>query len=101
MPEVVLRDGIDPEDPERVVLAVVVDPEGSPGERAVMAVGDYCFPDEEADVAHILQTDAFTECHLDAGRGDSGLHGLPVPGRSDGRIDQTDFPLIFAPPPEK
>jgi hypothetical protein len=92
MPEVVLRDGIDPEDPERIVLAVVVDPDGSPGEQAVMAVGDYCFPDEEANVAHILQTDAFTECHLDAGKLTVDFMVFPSPARSAGRIDEADFP---------
>jgi hypothetical protein len=92
MPEAVLRDGIDPEDPERVILAVVVDPHGSPGERAVMAVGDYCFPDEEANVAYILQTDAFTECDLKAGQLTVDFMVFPSPARSDGRIDETDFP---------
>jgi hypothetical protein len=92
MPEVVLRDGIDPNDPERVVVAVVLDPDGSPGERAVMAVGDYCFPDEEANVAHILQTDAFTECHLAEGELTVDFMVFPSPARSDGRIDEADFP---------
>jgi hypothetical protein len=91
MPELVLPDGIDPEDPERVVLAVVVDPEGSLGERAVMAVGDYCFPDEEANVAHILQTDAFIECALEAD--EVLVYTTPLD-----RLTEEDCPLIFAPP---
>ncbi|MFC3890980.1 hypothetical protein ACFOWZ_05795 [Lentzea rhizosphaerae] len=53
MPEVVLRDGLDPNEPDRVVLAVVVDPEGSPGEWAVAKIGQFCYLDEEDEVAYI------------------------------------------------
>ena len=49
MPEVVLRDGLDPNEPDRVVLAVVIDPKGSPGEQAVARIGEFCYVDEEDD----------------------------------------------------
>ncbi|MET0233692.1 MAG: hypothetical protein ABW224_03535 [Kibdelosporangium sp.] len=92
MAEAVLRNGIDPEDLDRVILAVVIDPDGSPGERAVMALADSSFPDEEANVAHILQTDAFTECELNAGELTVDFMVFPSPARADGQIDDADFP---------
>lgn len=92
MAEVALRDGLDPKDPERVVLAVAIDPHGSTGERAVAVMGDYCFPDEEAGVGHILATDAFAECHLDGGVVTVDIMLYPSPARSDERINEADFP---------
>jgi hypothetical protein len=92
MAEVALRTGLDPNDPERVVLAVAVDPDGSVGERAVAVMGDYCFPDEEAGVGHILATDAFVECRLDSGVVTVDFLLYPSPARSDERINEADFP---------
>jgi hypothetical protein len=42
MPEVVLRGGLVPNEPDRVVLAVVIDPQGSPGEWGVAKIGELC-----------------------------------------------------------
>ncbi|QFZ19807.1 hypothetical protein [Saccharothrix syringae] len=67
MPEVVLRTGLHPTHPEALALAVVIDPQGSPGERAVALVGDYCYVDEEDGVAYILQTDAWAEGRVEDG----------------------------------
>ncbi|TDV43170.1 hypothetical protein [Actinophytocola oryzae] len=92
MAEVALRDGLDPKHPERVVLAVAIDPEGSAGERAVAVMGDYCFPDEEQGLGHILATDGFTECHLDDGVVTVDIMLYPSPARADPRIDEADFP---------
>lgn len=92
MAELALRDGLDPKHPEQVVLAVAVDPDGSVGERAVAVMGDYCFPDEEAGLGHILATDAFVECRLDSGVVTIDFMLYPSPARSDERIDEADFP---------
>jgi hypothetical protein len=92
MAQVALRNGLDPKDPDRVVLAVSIDPHGSPGERAVVVMSDYCFPDEDAGVAHILATDAFAECRLEDGVVTVDIMLFPSPARSDERINETDFP---------
>ncbi|TDV43131.1 hypothetical protein [Actinophytocola oryzae] len=68
MPEVVLRDGINPDDADEVVLAVVIDGEdGSPGERAVADLGDRSVVDEDAGVCYVLQTDAWADASLEDG----------------------------------
>lgn len=62
MAEVVLRRGINPDFPEELVLAVVVDPDGSPGERAVAALGGRCY---EGDGAfYLAQTDGWAASSL-------------------------------------
>jgi hypothetical protein len=45
--EVVLDTGINPDDPDELVLAVVIDQEASVGERAIMALGDLSYPDAD------------------------------------------------------
>lgn len=67
MPEVVLRDGINPDDTDEVVLAVVIDWEGSPGEQAVADLGDRSAVDEDAGVCYIQQTDAWADATLTDG----------------------------------
>jgi hypothetical protein len=68
MPEVVLRDGINPDDPDEVVLAVVIDSEeGTPGEQAVAELGDLSAVDEDDGVCYVQQTDAWAERHLENG----------------------------------
>lgn len=67
MAEVELDTGINPDDPDELVLAVVIDPEGSAGERALIALGDYCYPDEDTGVYYILGTDAYADRRLEDG----------------------------------
>jgi hypothetical protein len=59
--EVELGTGINPDDPDELVLAVVIDPEASDGERALMALGDLCYPDDETGVYYISATDAYAD----------------------------------------
>jgi hypothetical protein len=59
--EVVLDTGINPDDPDELVLAVVINPEASEGERAIMALGDLSYPDEEG-VYHV--TGAYADRRL-------------------------------------
>jgi len=61
MVEAVLETGIDPDDPDALVLAVVIDPAGSAGERALVALGDLCYPDEDTGGYYILGTDAYAD----------------------------------------
>lgn len=67
MAEVVLETGINPDDPDEWVLAVVIDPEGDDGERALVAIGDLCHPDEETWQCHVARTDAYAERRLEDG----------------------------------
>jgi hypothetical protein len=67
MAEVVLETGINPDDPDEWVLAVVIDPEGEDGERALVAIGDLCQPDEETWQCHVPRTDAFAVPRLEDG----------------------------------
>jgi hypothetical protein len=65
--EVELETGINPDDPDELVLAVVVDREGPDDERAVLALGELCYPDEETGVYYVLGTDAYAERRLEDG----------------------------------
>jgi hypothetical protein len=144
MPEVVLRAGIDPDEPDGVRLAVVIDPRESPGEWAIAKIGDFCYVDEEDEVAYILQTDAWAERRLEDGEltvdimvyeamlqhfddvdltlfeersphDPRAVRVLRVTGTTThdtlpdetlvymtplDRLDEEDWPLVFAPPPE-
>lgn len=144
MAEVVLRGGLDSDEPDRVLLAVVIDPKGSPGEWAVARIGDFCYVDEDDEVAYILQTDAWAERHLANGEltvdimvyeamlrhfddvdltlfeershhDPDAVRVLRVTGTTThdtlpdetlvyltplDRLDEDDWPLVFAPPPE-
>ncbi|MCH0539991.1 hypothetical protein I3F58_10520 [Streptomyces sp. MUM 203J] len=63
VPEVWVRSGMDPDDPEAVVVAVVMDPKGSPEERAVLELGNRAH--EMEDCFGLLQTDGWAERRLD------------------------------------
>jgi hypothetical protein len=67
MPEVVLRAGIDPDEPDEVLLAVVIDWEGSPGEQAVADLGDRSAVIEEDGVCYVQQTDAWADSRIEDG----------------------------------
>lgn len=93
MAEVVLRAGVNPDDPEAVLLAVVIDPEGSAGERAVASVGNYCYVDEEDRVAYILQTDAWADRHLENGVLTVDILAYPSVQKDYlDSVDETTFP---------
>ena len=67
MAEVELETGLDPDDPDELVLAVVVDPEGSAEERVVIALGELSHPDGRTGVHHVLPTDAHADRRLEDG----------------------------------
>ncbi|WP_327675605.1 hypothetical protein [Kitasatospora sp. NBC_00458] len=61
-----VRTGINPDDPDAPVVALLVDPEGPPGERAVARLGWY---GHEGDGAvFLLPTDGWAEHALDGDR---------------------------------
>jgi 3-oxoacyl-[acyl-carrier protein] reductase len=61
-----IRPGIDPDDPDTPVAVLVVDPGGTPGERAVVRLGALCH--ELQHWACLLQTDGWAEHTWDSGR---------------------------------
>ncbi|GAB2898654.1 hypothetical protein [Streptomyces mayteni] len=66
MSRLIVRTGADPDEPRTPVVMLVVDPEGSPGERAVARLGGYGY---EGDGAFYLpRTDGWAERALDGGR---------------------------------
>ncbi|MFL6073347.1 MAG: hypothetical protein ACJ73S_08140 [Mycobacteriales bacterium] len=63
MAEAWLCSGVDPDAPEDVLLVVVVDPEGEPGERAVARLGLSAYEGETA--FHLAPADGWAERRLD------------------------------------
>ncbi|MGI5489375.1 hypothetical protein [Microtetraspora malaysiensis] len=59
--------GVNPDEPDVPVVTLVVDPDGTSGERAVARLGDYCY--EGDGVFFLLRTDGWAEHTLD----DNGL----------------------------
>ncbi|WP_344401619.1 hypothetical protein [Streptomyces longisporus] len=62
MAELWVRSGMDPEAPEAVVVAVVIDPHGSPEERAVGELFSYAYEGE--DCFMLVGTDGWAERRL-------------------------------------
>jgi hypothetical protein len=62
MAELVLRTGVNPDDPTGQVLVLTVDPNGPAGERVVAALGERGYEGDE--VLYLLQTDGWAEHHL-------------------------------------
>jgi hypothetical protein len=62
--EVELETGINADDPDELVLAVVVDPEGSDEERVVIALGELSEPDARTGADRVPGTDAYADRHL-------------------------------------
>ncbi|MFF4772686.1 hypothetical protein ACFY05_07485 [Microtetraspora fusca] len=58
--------GVNRDEPDVPVVMLVVDPDGTPGERAVARLGDYCY--EGDGVFFLLQTDGWAEHALDDNR---------------------------------
>ncbi|WP_326769367.1 hypothetical protein OG978_36720 [Streptomyces sp. NBC_01591] len=61
-----IRSGVNPDEPDVPVVTLRVDPEGSPGERAVARLGDHCY--EGDGVLFLSQTDGWAEHTLDGHR---------------------------------
>ncbi|MEU4804619.1 hypothetical protein [Actinosynnema sp. NPDC023587] len=62
MARIQVRPGIDPEQPDRPVVVVIVDPGGPLGERAVNSLSSYCY--EGDGVLYLSQTDGWAETSL-------------------------------------
>ena len=62
MAELWLRRGVNPEDPQDLVLAIVVDPEGGPADRAVRQLWSHAYDGD--GVAHLVRTDGWAEQSL-------------------------------------
>lgn len=62
MAELWFRRGVNPDDPEEFVLAIVVDPDGEPDDRAVARLGLNAY--EGDGVAYLVQTDGWAEQSL-------------------------------------
>ncbi|MFC8431999.1 hypothetical protein [Streptomyces sp. NPDC057253] len=62
MAQVWLRDGLDPDAPEAVVVAVVVDPAGPPEERAVAELFSCAYEGEDSFL--LVRTDGWAERRL-------------------------------------
>lgn len=62
-----VRSGLDADAPDAAFVVLVVDPDGTPAERAVAALGSYCYEGDGA--VHLVRTDGWAERSL----GDGGL----------------------------
>ena len=62
MAELWVRSGMDPDAPEAVVVAVVIDPDGTPEERAVGELFSYAYEGE--DCFMLVGTDGWAERRL-------------------------------------
>ncbi|MFF7455840.1 hypothetical protein [Kitasatospora sp. NPDC008115] len=84
-----VRSGINPDDPDAPVVALLVDPDGPPGERAVAKLGRY---GHEGDGAFfLLPTDGWAEHALDGGRLTVAVAAYPFALRQIG-ADPEAFP---------
>ncbi|MFC5663157.1 hypothetical protein ACFP3U_09195 [Kitasatospora misakiensis] len=66
MARIYVRSGINPDDPGAPVVALLVDPDGPPGERAVAKLGWYGYEGDGA--SYLLPTDGWAEHALDGER---------------------------------
>jgi hypothetical protein len=89
MAELVLRTGVNPDDPGEQVLVLTVDPAGTAGERAVAALGERGYEGDE--VLYLVQTDGWTEHHLADGvlTLDVVVHPAVLESLT---VDSADFP---------
>ncbi|MEV8390172.1 MULTISPECIES: hypothetical protein [unclassified Streptomyces] len=97
MARLYVRPGIDPDEPDVPVVVLLVDPEGAPGERAVVRLGDYCH--EVNGWACLLRTDGWAEHARDGGQLVVDVAVYPVALRAVG-VDPADFPWRSAIDPE-
>ncbi|MFJ1614796.1 hypothetical protein ACIODT_17095 [Streptomyces sp. NPDC088251] len=92
-----VRPGVDPDERDVPVAVLVVDPDGTPGERAVVRLGDYCH--EMNGWACLLQTDGWAEHARDGGWLVVDVAVYPAALRAVG-VDPADFPGRSAVDPE-
>ncbi|MCI3276766.1 hypothetical protein [Streptomyces cylindrosporus] len=84
-----LRSGMDPDAPKTAYAVLVVDPEGTPGERAVAALGSCCY---EGDGAfYLVRSDGWAERSPEDGRLAVRIAVHPAVLRQVG-VDPEDFP---------
>ncbi|WP_019071784.1 hypothetical protein [Streptomyces hokutonensis] len=89
MARLYVRSGIAPDAPDAAFPILVVDPNGTPGERALARLGGHCY---EGDGAfYLVRTDGWAEQSLDAGQLVVGIAVHPVPLRHVG-VDPAAFP---------
>lgn len=97
MARLLVRPGVNPDEPDVPVVTLVVDPDGPPGERAVARLGDYCY---EGDGAfHLLPTDGWIEHTLDGDRLEAAVAVHPFALGQVG-VDASAFPDRSALDPE-
>ncbi|MFI1094073.1 hypothetical protein [Streptomyces sp. NPDC020917] len=89
MARLYVRSGIDPDAPETAFAILVVDPEGTPGERAVAELGGCCYEGDGA--LYLVRTDGWAEQSLEAGRLTVGVAVHPAALRHAG-VDPAGFP---------
>ena len=89
MAELWLRNGLNSAAPDELVLAVIVDPDGGPGDRAVVRLGDMGYEGEDA--FYLVQTDGWAERQTADGTLTVDIVAYPVVLESLG-IDPTAFP---------
>ncbi|MFI9273365.1 hypothetical protein ACIGXM_21990 [Kitasatospora sp. NPDC052896] len=97
MSRLYVHPGVDPEEPELPVAVLVVDPEGTPGERVVARLGTHCH--EVNGWACLLPTDGWAEHARDGARLVVDVVVHPVALRAVG-ADPADFPGRSAVDPE-
>ncbi|MGW3108993.1 hypothetical protein [Streptomyces sp. NPDC001100] len=89
MARLYVRSGIAPDAPDAAFPILVVDPNGTPGERALARLGGHCYAGDGA--FYLVRTDGWAERSLDAGRLVVGIAVRPVPLRQAG-VDLAGFP---------
>ncbi|MFB6891402.1 hypothetical protein ACFCX4_19100 [Kitasatospora sp. NPDC056327] len=97
MARLLVRSGINPDDPDAPVVVLLVDPDGPPGERAVARLGAHGH--EESGAFHLLPTDGWAERSLDGDRLTLAVAAYPVALRQVG-VDPAAFPERSAAAPE-
>ncbi|MFF2074826.1 hypothetical protein ACFVXG_08710 [Kitasatospora sp. NPDC058162] len=97
MARLYVRSDLDPSDRDAHVAVLVVDPDGTPGERALDRLGSYCY---EGDGAFfLLPTDGWAERTLDGGRLTVSIAVYPY-ALEQVRVDPADFPVRSAVDPD-
>ncbi|WP_043665089.1 hypothetical protein [Streptomyces xylophagus] len=89
MARLYVRSGIDPDAPEAAFPILVVDPDGTPGERALARLGGHCYEGEGS--FHLVRTDGWAERSLDSGRLVVRIAVHPVPLQQAG-VGLAGFP---------
>ncbi|MFJ2193280.1 hypothetical protein ACIOJE_35940 [Kitasatospora sp. NPDC087861] len=90
MARLYVRPGLDPDEPDAPVAVLLVDPDGSPGERAMERLGAYCY--EGDGVFYLVQTDGWAEHAREGGRLAVDIAVYPAALKAVD-VDPADFPL--------